>query len=85
MALIEEIQAAAISEAEDVSALLRKCKLLAALLDAKEFAEWVDYELSGFPVDAVLPAYRVVQARSYGDFVGPFGMRGNGLFRKWSG
>lgn len=40
MALIEEIQATAISEAWDVSALLRKCKLLAARLDAKEFGEY---------------------------------------------
>jgi hypothetical protein len=79
MALIEEFQAAAISEAGDVSALLRKCKLLAARLDAKAFGEWVACELDGYPIDATLPPYRVVQARSYGDFVGPFGMRGNGL------
>ncbi|MGS1035952.1 AbiTii domain-containing protein [Burkholderia glumae] len=79
MALIEEIQAAAISEAGDISALLRKCKLLAARLDAKEFGEWVACELNGYPMDAILPPYRVVYARSYGDFVGPFGMRGNGL------
>ncbi|KWC91628.1 hypothetical protein [Burkholderia cepacia] len=79
MALIEEIQAAAIAEVGDVSALLRKCKLLAARLDAREFAEWVDHELNGYPADALLPPYRILQARSFGNFVGPFGMQGIGL------
>jgi hypothetical protein len=79
MSLIEDIQAASISETSDVSALLRKCKLLAARLDAKQLAEWVDRELSGYPEDAILPSYRIINAKSYGNFVGPFGMRGNGL------
>lgn len=79
MPLIEDIQAGAISETGDVSALLRKCKLLAARLDNREFASWVDRELSGYPEGADLPAYRIVGVRSYGNFVGPFGMRGNGL------
>jgi hypothetical protein len=79
MPLIDEIQAGAISETGDVSALLRKCKLLAARLDARKLAEWVDHELNGYPIDAVLPPYRLLNARSYGNFVGAFGMRGNGL------
>jgi hypothetical protein len=79
MSLIEEIQAGAISETGDVSALLRKCKLLAARLDNRDFAAWVECELSGYPDDAELPPYRVVGVRSYGNFVGGFGMRGNGL------
>lgn len=79
MPLIEEIQAGAIAEAGDVSALLRKCKLLAARLDARELSTWVDHELNGYPTDAVLPPYRLLNARSFGNFVGPFGMRGNGL------
>ncbi|MFJ2991225.1 hypothetical protein [Pandoraea sp. NPDC087047] len=79
MSLIEDIQASAISEAGDVSALLRKCKLLAARLDNREFASWVDRELSGYPEGAALPSYRVVGVRSYGHFVGPFGMKANGL------
>lgn len=79
MPLIEEIQAAAISETGDVSALLRKCKLLAARLDAREFAAWVDHELIGYPEGATLPTYRVLTARSYGNFVGAFGMYANGL------
>jgi hypothetical protein len=75
MSLIEEIQAGAISETGDVSALLRKCKLLAARLDNREFAEWVDRELGGYPSDLDLPQYRLVQTLSYGNFVGPYGMQ----------
>ena len=77
MSLIEEIQAGAISETGDVSALLRKCKLLAARLDNREFAGWVDRELSGYPGDVALPPYRLVPVLSYGNFVGPYGMQAN--------
>jgi hypothetical protein len=73
MSLIENIQAPAISESSDVSALLRKCKLLAARLDATDLARWVDHELNDDPNDAALPPYRIINgAKSYGHFVGQY-------------
>ncbi|WP_415750556.1 hypothetical protein [Burkholderia sp. BCC1996] len=73
MSLIDDIQAAAISDTGDVSALLRKCKLLAARLNHAEFGAWVDHELRGYPAGSLLPLYRRVSAFSYGDFAGAFG------------
>ncbi|WP_416047191.1 hypothetical protein [Cupriavidus basilensis] len=72
MSLIHDIQAAAISSTNDVATLLRKCKLLAARLGHAPFAQWVEWELGGYPADVMLPAYRVVEAVSMGHFVGSF-------------
>ncbi|WP_155640055.1 hypothetical protein [Burkholderia territorii] len=72
MSLIRDIQAAAISEHGDVSALLRQCKLLAARLDHAEFGNWVDNELRGYPDSQPLPRYRRTSVLSYGEFVDTF-------------
>lgn len=56
--------------------LLRKCKILAARLDHQPFAEWVEWELNGYPSDQVdrLPAYRRLQnVEARGNFSGGFG------------
>lgn len=72
MSLIHDIQAAAIAQDSDIPTLLRMCKLLAARISHQEFAEWIDYELNGYPSVKELPDYRVVRVDSYGSFVGSF-------------
>ena len=73
MSLLQDIQDAAIDEQSQVATLLRKCKVLAARLGSEEFSHWIDNELNGYSNLDQLPAYRVLNVRSYGDFVGPFG------------
>jgi hypothetical protein len=76
MSLIHDIQAASIAEHSDIPTLLRMCKLLAARISHKEFAEWVDKELNGYPTIKELPDYRMVQVDSYGSFVGSLSRAG---------
>jgi len=72
MSLIHDIQAAAIAQSSDVPTLLRMCKLLAARISHRLLAEWVEYELNGYPDINSLPSYRVIRVDSYGSFFGPF-------------
>lgn len=72
MSLLNDIQAAAISNTTDVPTLLRMCKLLAARISHAQFATWVDSELNGYPTLESLPDYRKVSVHSYGSFVGTF-------------
>ena len=72
MPLIQDIQAASISQNSDIPTLLRMCKLLAARISHNEFAYWVDRELNGYTAINELPDYRVVRVDSYGSFIGPF-------------
>ena len=72
MSLIHDIQAASIARDSDIPTLLRMCKLLAARISHREFAEWVDRELNGYPNIEGLPDYRVVRVDSYGSFIGSF-------------
>jgi hypothetical protein len=72
MSLIQDIQAAAISQTTDVPTLLRMCKLLAARISHPQLNEWVDRELNGYPDIESLPDYRVVRVDSYGTFHGGF-------------
>ncbi len=72
MSLIHDIQAAAIAQDSDIPTLLRMCKLLAARISHREFADWVDRELNGYPSVKDLPDYRVVRVDSYGSFIGTF-------------
>ncbi|MBB1634901.1 hypothetical protein [Cupriavidus sp. UME77] len=73
MSLIRSIQAEAIEAATSVSSLLRKCKLLAARLDHAHLAQWVEWELNGYPNGVDLPPYRVTPTYSYGNFAGMAG------------
>jgi len=70
MSLIQDIQAAAISQTTDVPTLLRMCKLLAARISYPKLNEWADRELNGYPDVKSLPDYRVVRVHSYGSFHG---------------
>ena len=73
MSLLRDVQEAAIDEQSQVATLLRKCKVLAARLGSEELSRWIDNELNGYESLDQLPSYRVLNVRSYGDFVGPFG------------
>ena len=73
MSLLRDIQEASIDEQSQVATLLRRCKVLAARIGSEEFARWLDNELNGYENLDQLPAYRVLNVRSYGDFVGPSG------------
>lgn len=73
MSLLREIQNDAVSSETDVSALLRKCKILAARLGNAEFKAWIESELNGYDDIAALPDYRKLSVESVGHFSGPFG------------
>src|SRR5687768_11168947 len=70
MSLLKQIQKAATDSSVPIADLLRQCKVLAAELDAEDFAAWVDGELNGFKQGDDLPESRVFTAPSYGNFVG---------------
>jgi hypothetical protein len=76
LSLLTEIQIAATEADESVAVLLRKCKILAAKLDHPGFAEWVEWELNGYPSDQpdLLPPYRKLRNLAVkGSFAGPAG------------
>lgn len=68
MTLLRQIQDELASSDVDVAAVLRKCKILARRLHSDEFAQWVDWELNGYPADAEVPAYRTVHPTHYASF-----------------
>lgn len=76
MPLLNDIQAATFSQTTDIPTLLRMCKLLAARISHVELAEWVSFELDGYPDIASMPDYRIVQVDSYGSFLGPVSSMG---------
>jgi hypothetical protein len=76
VSLLTQIQDAATEANESVTVLLRKCKILAAKLDHPPFAEWVEWELNGYPSDDldILPSYRRIgRTEARGNFSGGFG------------
>lgn len=73
MSLLRDIQAAAVDSKTDLATLLRKCKILAVRLKSREFKEWVEHELDGYPNIESLPPYRILKVMSKGHFSGPFG------------
>lgn len=79
MSLLRDIQKAAIEQSTDIPTLLRMCKLLAARLGNSEFGLWVDHELNGYPTVESMPAYRIVEVQSFGNFIGPFNSSANNM------
>lgn len=74
MTLLREIQDSAVGGTESISALLRRCKILAVRLGSTEFGEWVERELNGYETAEELPKYRgALTVRSLGNFAGAFG------------
>ena len=73
MSLLRQIQDAAIDSSVDLPTLLRKCKVLAARLGNEDFKQWINNELVGYDCKEDLPAYRVLNVNSKGNFSGAFG------------
>lgn len=71
MSLLSEIQADVTEANADITAVLRKCKVLAVRLGSKDFQSWVDHELNGYPSRDGTPDYRIIRhVPSYGHLVG---------------
>lgn len=68
MDLLNEIQRDALDSSVDTTSLLRKCMVLAARLENKNFRKWVNHELYGYHARDDLPDYRIRDAASYGHF-----------------
>ena len=71
MSLLREIQNDLVSEGGDVTAVLRKCKILASRLGSDEFAQWVDGELNGYSPSQPTPPYRRLAIQYYASFTNP--------------
>ncbi|MEJ7623102.1 MAG: hypothetical protein WKF34_03845 [Pyrinomonadaceae bacterium] len=67
MSLFDEIQSELIGETE-LSAILRKAKVLAYKLENQEFKDWIENELNGYTTSESLPKYRKVKTIAFGDF-----------------
>lgn len=61
MSLIEEIVQGASGEDMTLTSLLLKCQVLVSRLGSKPAEAWVQWELNGYPQDAEVPPYRVLQ------------------------
>lgn len=70
LSILRDIQNDAINSSVSISALLRKCKVLATRLNNEEIKAWVDDELNGYKSIDNVPEYRKLAVQSYGNFVG---------------
>ncbi len=73
MSLLYQIQESVVQEGSNLGSILLKLRLLAARLGSEVLEEWVKYESEGYPKEAELPDYRVIDVRYRGTFSGPFG------------
>jgi hypothetical protein len=72
--LLDDIQTDATDRSVTLSDLLRKCQILAYRLRHEPFKEWVAHELTGYPDEAALPAYRgPLDGQVRAHLVGTFG------------
>ena len=71
-ALLDEIIVAATDGKEPLPDILRKCLRLGHELKNERLKEWANQELNGYESGKNVPEYRIVQAPSKGDFLGPF-------------
>jgi AbiTii-like protein len=68
MSLLRDIQNDLAGQSGDVTAVLRKCKILSARLGSREFADWVGWELGGYPEGQPTPEYRRLAITYYANF-----------------
>jgi hypothetical protein len=73
MSLLQQIQESVVEEGSDLGTILLKLRLLAARLGSDILEEWVKHESEGYPRDAEVPSYRIVEVTYRGTFSGPFG------------
>jgi hypothetical protein len=69
MSLLREIQNDLASATGDVTAILRKCKILAARLGSDKFAKWLEWELGGYPESQPVPPYRRLSITYFASFM----------------
>jgi hypothetical protein len=63
MSLVQELQRDALSSAMPISELLRKALVVARKLGVRELADWLGFELKGYPKGEDVPPYRVITGR----------------------
>ncbi len=68
MSLLHEIQNELAMGASDIKKVLLKCKILAARLGSEEFAQWINWELNGYPDGEPIPQYRHLTITYYASF-----------------
>ena len=73
MPLLHEIQESIVQERIDLGSILLKLRFLASRLGSNVLEEWIKHESEGYPKDAEVPSYRVVDVSYKGTFSGPFG------------
>ena len=73
MSLLQQIQESVVQEGSDLGSVLLKLRLLASRLGSEILEEWVKHESEGYPKDAEVPPYRIVDVTYRGTFSGPFG------------
>jgi AbiTii len=81
MSLLDEIVDLSVKDEVKVSALLRKCLVLAAKIKNDKLKEWAQHELKGYPypdpnserLPESFPEYRVLDIQARGNFQGPMG------------
>lgn len=73
MSLLHQIQESVVQEGSDLGSVLLKLRLLAARLGSDILGEWVKHESEGYPADAEIPSYRVINVSYKGTFSGPYG------------
>jgi hypothetical protein len=67
--LVDDIIHSASDSNESVSALLRKCLMLAFQLKNDKLKTWVERELNGYKAENEIPAYRKINAVAKGNFI----------------
>ncbi|GGM50481.1 hypothetical protein ACFFX1_34945 [Dactylosporangium sucinum] len=72
--IVEQLVEEATRADASVAGMLRKLKVIAARTKAGALGEWVDHELSGYPVGTAVPPYRgPFDLQVLGSLSGPFG------------
>ena len=73
MSLLREIQASLMGPDQNIGPILLKLRFLASRLGSDPLAEWVRFESEGYPIEAVLPDYRILDVTYTVNTSGPFG------------
>jgi hypothetical protein len=69
--LLDDIVTLATDDQQPITALLRKCIVLAHRLKNDRLKAWANEELNGYASVDTLPEYRILSAAATGTFVGP--------------
>ncbi|WP_374303823.1 hypothetical protein [Ferrovibrio sp.] len=73
MSILNEIQAAVMDPAANLSSALLKLRFLASRLGSEPLADWVKHETEGYPEGVSVPDYRIIGVTYRATFSGPLG------------